>query len=460
MSDGSVRYPRWTITATMLASSLAFVDGSVTNVALPAIGSDLHAGAADLQWTINAYLLPLSALLLIGGAAGDHYGRRKMLIGGILLFAAGSIACALAPSLDVLLASRAVQGVGAAILLPNSLGILGSSFKGEARGRAVGTWAAAGSIASAIGPPLGGWLVEAVGWRAIFYINIPIAAAAMMIAWRYVEESVEGKQPLDWLGAIYATAALGSLTWALTLWSSQHAPSLGTWVGLAVGAICLLLLVRTEHRLGERAMMPLRLFASRAFVGLTVLTFLLYAALGGLILLLPYLLIVGGGYTPLQAGFALLPFSIVIGGASRFTGRLAERIGPRWPLTIGPIVTGIGFALLVRADSEASYWTSVLPGIAVIAIGMAGAVAPLTTAVLSSVDRSHSGTASGFNSAIARTGGLIATALAGAVISQTGTQLRDSFHAAAMVAAILAVAAGIAAFVTLKGDASASRQKA
>lgn len=449
VSGGSVRHPRWTIAATMLASSLAFVDGSVTNVALPAIGADLQAGAADLQWTINAYLLPLSALLLIGGAAGDHYGRRRMLIAGILLFIAGSIACALSPSLDILLASRVIQGVGAAMLLPNSLGILGSSFEGEARGRAVGTWAAAGAIASAIGPPLGGWLVDAVGWRSIFYLNIPIAAAAVVIALLYVEESSEGKDRLDWTGAILATAALGSLTWALTLWSSQHEPPAGTWVGLAAGAIGLALFVLTEHRLGEHAMMPLTLFGSRSFAGLTVLTFLLYGALGGLLLLLPYMLIVSGDYTPMQAGLALLPFSVMIGGASRLTGRLTERIGPRWPLTIGPIVTGIGFALMLRADPQASYWTSILPAIAVIALGMACAVAPLTTAVLSSVDRDHSGTASGFNSAIARTGGLIATALAGAVISRAGAELMGAFHVAAVVAAVLAIAAGLAAFVTL-----------
>ena len=446
---GSVRHPGWTIAATMLASSLAFIDGSVTNVALPAIGKDLGGGAADLPWIINAYLLPLSALLLLGGAAGDHYGRRRMLIAGILLFAAASVGCALAPNLTVLLASRALQGIGAALVMPNRLGILGSSFAGEARGRAVGTWAAAGAIASAVGPPLGGWLVDAVGWRAIFYLNLPVAAAAIIVAWRYVAESAEGEQRLDWPGAILATAALGALTWALTLWSSRHATSPETWAGLTGGIGLMLLFVWNEHRLGERAMMPLTLFASRPFVGLTLLTLLLYGALGGLLVLLPYLLIVGGGYSPTQAGLALLPFPIVIGIASRLAGRLSERIGPRWPLTLGPIVTGLGFALMARADPAASYWTSVLPGIAVIAIGMAGAVAPLTTAVLSSVDDRHTGTASGFNSAIARTGGLIATALAGAVVAVPGGQLTAVFHIAALVGAVSAIAAGLIAFGTL-----------
>ncbi len=442
-------HPGWIIAATMLASSLAFIDGSVTNVALPAIGTDLGGSAADLPWIINAYLLPLSALLLLGGAIGDHYGRRRTLITGIILFSAASAGCALAPNLATLLGSRALQGIGAALLMPSSLGILGSSFKGEARGRAVGTWAAAGAIASAVGPPLGGWLVETAGWRSIFFLNLPVAAAAIVVAWRYVEENSEGKERLDWYGALLATAALGVMTWALTLSSSRHAASPDTTLGLCGGVLLLALFVWNEHRLGDGAMMPLTLFASRPFVGLTLLTLLLYGALGGLLVLLPYMLIVGGHYTPTQAGLALLPFSIVIGAASRLAGRLAERTGPRWPLTVGPLVTGVGFGLMTLTDPTASYWTAVLPGIAVVALGMAGAVAPLTTAVLSSVDDRHTGTASGFNSAIARTGGLVATALVSAVFAVTGAGLVEAFHLAAAIAALLAAIAGIVAFFTL-----------
>lgn len=449
-ADASPQNAGWVLAATMLASSLAFIDGSVTNVALPSIGRDLHADAASLQWIVNAYLLPLSALLLVGGAAGDHFGRRRMLIAGTALFAAASVLCALAPNLTLLLAARAAQGVGAAMLMPNSLGILGSSFRGEARGRAVGTWASAGAIASAVGPPLGGWLVGAAGWRAIFLINVPVALVAILIAWRYVEESAEGERPLDVPGAILATLALGTLTWALTLWSSNHAGSPKTWAGLVAGVMLLALFVWVEHRRHGDAMMPLAMFSSRPFVGLTLLTFLLYGALGGLLVLLPYLLIVGGGYSPLQAGLALLPFSLVIGAASRRMGRTTERLGPRWPLTVGPIVTGLGFLLLIRVDPTGSYWTSVMPGMVVVALGMAGAVAPLTTAVLSSVDQAHTGTASGFNSAIARTGGLIATALAGAVIAQTGAALVETFRSAAILAAALAVGSGCVAFATLK----------
>jgi EmrB/QacA subfamily drug resistance transporter len=447
---GKTRYPNWTLAATMLASSLAFIDGSVTNVALPAIGRDFASSADELPWVINAYLLPLSALILLGGAAGDHHGRRRMLVAGITLFSLASLGCTLAPSLPLLLAARAAQGIGAAILMPNSLGVLGASFSGEARGRAVGTWAAAGAIASAVGPPLGGWLVEAASWRAIFFVNLPVAAAAMVIVVRYVEESAESRDPLDWPGAAFATLGLGALTWALTVWSSRHTASAMTWLGIGAGVLLMLLFLYTEHRQGERAMMPLSLFGSMPFVGLTLLTFLLYAALGGLLMLLPYLLIVGGGYTSLQAGFALLPFSIVMGTASRFTGAMTAKVGVRWLLAGGPVITAAGFALLHGADPQGSYWRSVFPGMALIALGMAGAAAPLTTAVLSSVDSRHTGTASGFNSAIARTGGLIATALAGAVLATVGAGLTGAFHSAAIVAAVAAAASGLVAFLTLE----------
>ncbi|WP_294041233.1 MFS transporter [Sphingomonas sp.] len=442
-------HPRLTLLATILASSLAFIDGSVVNVALPAIGRDLQASAADLQWTINAYLLPLSALLLLGGAAGDHFGRRRMLIGGIALFAAASLACALAPGLELLLAARVVQGIGAAMLMPNSLSILSYAFSGEEKGRAVGTWAAVGAIASAFGPPLGGWLVEAVGWRSIFYINLPVAALAIGLALKGVEESGDGKQPLDWAGAGLATVALGALTWALTLWSSKRVMTEQAWVALGLGIVTLALFVLVEHRRRDRAMMPLALFGTRAFVGLTAYTFLLYGALGGLILLLPYVLITGGGYSPLQAGLALLPFSFAVGLGSRLMGGLTGRIGPRWPLTIGPSIVAAGFALMLLVGERADYWTHVLPGMLAIALGMAAAVAPLTTAVLSSVDDEHTGTASGFNSAIARTGGLIATASCGAVIAASGPALIDAFHVAALAGAGLAAGAALSAFASL-----------
>ena len=445
----AANHPRLTLTACILASSLAFVDGSVTNVALPAIAADLHATPAELQWTINAYLLPLSALLLIGGAAGDHFGRRRLLIGGVALFTLASFACALASDLTLLLIARVVQGIGAAILLPNSLATLGGSFTGEARGKAIGTWAAASAIAGAVGPPLGGWLVDTVGWRSIFYVNLPLGALAILIAWRFVKESADGKQPLDWPGATAATLALGALTWGLTLWSSHRdfdAPSaIGIGAGLALTAGFLWI----EHHRGSRAMMPFAMFGSRAFAGLTLLTFTLYGALGGLLLLLPYVLIQAGGYTALQAGFALLPMPLGMGIASRIMGPLTVRIGPRIPLSVGPLIVGAGFVGFLMVSEDAPYWTSVFPGMLLIALGMSCVAAPLTTAVLASVDETHTGTASGFNSAIARTGGLIATAVAGAVIAAAGAALIAAFHFAAIVGAVLAAASGVVAWLTL-----------
>lgn len=442
-------HPNWTLATCILASSLAFIDGSVVNVALPTIGRDLHASAAALQWTINAYLLPLSALLLLGGAAGDRYGRRRLLSAGVTLFALASFACAVVPTLPLLIAARAVQGIGAAMLMPNSLALLGNTFSGDARGRAIGTWAAAGAIAGAVGPPLGGWLVEASGWRAIFFLNLPLAGGALLLSRRYVAESESGDQPLDLPGAALATTALFALAFGLTRWSSAH--RFDVWSAAALGGsiVAVTAFLVVEHARGDRAMMPLAMFGSRAFVGLSALTFLLYGALGGLLVLLPFVLMQAGGYSPLQAGLALLPFPLLIGGASRAMGRLAGRIGPRWPLTLGPLVVAGGFAVMATLQARGSYWTGVLPSLMVVAIGMAGAVAPLTTAVLATVDERHTGTASGFNSAVARTGGLIATAAAGAVIGARGAALESSFHLAALVAAVLAGAAALVALLTL-----------
>jgi len=441
--------PAMVLAATILASSLAFVDGSVVNVALPAIGRDLAGAAADLQWVVNAYLLPLSALLLLGGGAGDRFGRRRLLVAGIALFAAASCLCAFAQGLPTLLLGRVLQGVGAAMLMPNSLAVLGTAFAGEARGRAIGTWAAAGAMAGALGPLLGGWLVDAVGWRTIFLINLPIAVAAIWMILRHVPETAETDRPaLDWTGGLLATAALGALTWGLTIRSAGE----GGGAALAAATLLLAAFVAVEWRRGEKAMMPLALFTSRGFVGLSLLTLLLYGALGGLLVLLPYVLIQQGGYSAFQAGAALLPFPLAIGIASRAMGRLAARTGPRLPLAAGPLIVAAGFALALRIDGGGgSYWSEVLPCILVISLGMAGAVAPLTTAVLGSVDAHHAGTASGFNSAVARTGGMIATALLGAALAARGEALISSFHAAALVAAGAALAASASALLLPAG---------
>jgi EmrB/QacA subfamily drug resistance transporter len=445
---GAAAHPRLVLTATILASSLAFVDGSVVNVGLPAIGQSLQAGPGALPWVINAYLLPLSALLLFGGAAGDRFGRRQVLILGTAVFALASGFCALAPSLDLLLFGRAAQGVGAAILLPNSLAILGDAFSGEKRGGAIGTWAAVAAMAGAIGPVLGGWLIDTSGWRAIFLINLPVAAGAILLVWRFVAPSRDANTaPLDLAGAVLATLGLGALTWGLTLGSSE-----GGWtaaaLGLAGGGAAILVgFIAVEHRRGDAAMMPLALFASRNFVGLTLLTLLVYGALGALLVLVPYELIEGAGYSATAAGAALLPFPLLMSVISPAMGGLAGRIGPRVPLIAGSAVVGAGFLLAARIGPGGGYWTSVLPAILVMALGMSGVAAPLTTAVLGSVDPRHTGSASGLNSAVSRTGGLIATALLGAVLAETGAALTPDFRGAMIVGAgacFVAAATGLA----------------
>ena len=446
-------HPRLVLATTILASSLAFIDGSVVNVGLPTIGRSLHAAAGDLQWVVNAYLLPLSALLLLGGAAGDRYGRRRLLVFGTGLFALASAACAFAPSLPWLLLGRGLQGVGAALLMPNSLAILGASFAGEARGKAIGVWAAMGAVMGAVGPVIGGWLVDTVGWRAIFLVNLPIAAGAIALALGFVREPAAGddRARLDWPGAVLATAGLGATTWALTIGSGPQGWTAAALVALAAGLICLAGFLLVEHRLGERAMMPLSLFASSEFVGLTLLTLLLYGALGGLLVLVPYVLIQGAGYSGAAAGASLLPLPLVIAATAPMMGGLAGRIGGRIPLIFGPLVVTGGMLLLLRVSAQGSYWTTLLPAIVVVALGMAGAVAPLTTAVLASVDDSHTGSASGLNSAVARTGGLVATALLGVVLAARGDQLIAAFRAAAVVGAAAALGASLSALFLIHG---------
>ena len=440
-------HPNLVLATCILASSLAFVDGSVTNVGLPAIGQSLQAGGADLQWVINAYLLPLSSLLLLGGAAGDRYGRKRLLIAGTILFAAASILCAAAPSLFFLLAGRALQGIGAAILMPNSLAILGASFSGEARGRAIGIWASMGAVLAAIGPVLGGWLIDVAGWRAIFLINLPLAAGAIILAWIYVSDTRDQDRPaLDIPGGVLATAALGALTWGLTLGTGRGGWSIFAIGGVIAGLVLMLAFVAVEKGRGERAMMPLAMFGSSSFIGLTVLTLLLYGALGALMVLMPYVLITAGNYSGTQAGTALVPFAIVLALISPVMGRLAGRIGARLPLTVGPLVVAAGFLLQLRMETRAEYWTQVLPAILVMSFGMAGAVAPLTNAVLGAVDARHTGSASGFNSAIARTGGLVATALLGGVLGAKGDALMTGFDAAILACAIGCALASAAAF--------------
>lgn len=448
--DGSPAHPNLVLCTSILASSLAFIDGSVVNVGLSAIGRDLGGGGADLSWVVNGYLLPLSSLLLLGGALGDRYGRKRLLVAGIGVFALASLLCALAPSLVLLVAGRLLQGLGAAMLLPNSLAVLSATFKGKQRGRAVGIWAAAGAAAGAIGPLLGGWLIDTMGWRAVFYINLPIAALAMFLAWRFVPGNTRDKPvALDPLGAGLASLGLACLTWGLAHASAEKHLTLWGGIALAAGIVIMLAFLWVERRAGERAMLPLRLFGSSAFSGLNLMTFLLYGALGALMLLVPFVLIQSLGYSAKQAGAALLPFPVVLAIGSPLMGRVAASHGSHLPLSIGSLIVAGGFLLALRIGAG-SYATTVLPALLTIALGMACVAAPLTTAVLSSVDGSHTGIASGFNSAVARGGGLIATALLGVVLTAQGRALLAPFHAALMVCAGSAAAAAVCAFIWVR----------
>jgi len=449
---GTEPHPRWTLFCCILASSLSFVDASVLNVALPAIRAGYGAGAQQVQWVVNAYLLPLSALLLLGGAVGDHYGRKRLLVIGTSLFGLASLICALAPSLPILLAARAAQGVGAALLLPSSLALLNAAFSGEERGRAVGIWAAAGAAAAAVAPLIGGWLVGAIGWPAIFYINLPIAAGAVFLAIRFVKESREaGAGRTDYPGALLATGGLGGLTYGLTLWSATRHFSGEAGTTLLAGLVMLLGFLWVEHYRSSRAMMPLELFEGRCFTGLNLLTFLLYGAFGAAMLLIPYVLISSGGYSPVQAGLAMLPLPVLMTALSPTMGGLAQRIGPRIPLTIGPLVVAAGTATSLLIGENSSYWAGPFPTILLMAVGMTIAVSPLTSSVLGSVEERHVAMASGFNSAVARTGGLIATALLGAVLASSGKQLFAGFHVAMVVSAGVAALSSIVALTMLGG---------
>ncbi|MBS0577695.1 MAG: MFS transporter [Proteobacteria bacterium] len=444
---------RWVLWTTILASSLAFVDGSVVNVGLPAIQGGLRADPAALQWVINAYLLPLGALLLLGGASGDRLGRKAVFIAGIAVFGLASAVCALAWNLGILIGARSVQGVAAAFVLPNSLAILGTSFTGSARGRAIGIWAAAGAAVGAAGPLLGGWLIDLFGWRMVFIINLPLAALALLMAVSFVQELPPANRHmrLDLGGSTLATLGLGVLTWALTIASGPEGWSSRARVAALASAALLGGFLRVERVRGAHAAMPLALFSSRSFVGLTVLTLLVYGALGALLLLIPYVLIEGGQFSATAAGAALLPAPLVIAALSPAAGGLAGRIGARPLLSIGSLIVGAGFLVLLFERAGSSYWSVIFPSLVLVAVGMSAVAAPLTTAVLSAAGADTAGAASGLNSAVSRIGGTFAVALLGGIIGTRGAQLVHAFHGAALVAALACLAAAVTALLLVDG---------
>ncbi len=417
----------WVLAATILGSSMAFIDGTVVNVALPVLQSDLGATVLDTQWIVEAYTLFLGALILVGGSMGDMYGRRRIYGIGVVLFALASIWCGFATSPGMLILARAFQGVGGALLVPGSLAIINAIFPSDRRGRAIGTWSGATSITTVLGPVLGGWLVENLSWRWVFFINVPLAIIVLFISFTHVPEtrSSASRGGLDWPGVLLATVGLGGLVYGLIESSNSGWGDplvLGTVFG---GAIALIAFVVVEAR-SRAPMMPLNLFRSRTFSGANMLTFFLYGALSGTLFFFPFNLIQVQGYGPTAAGAASLPFIILLSTLSRWSGGLIDRYGAKIPLVIGPTIAGIGFAMFAIPGTHADYWTGFFPGVVVLGLGMAVTVAPLTTAVMGAVDVAHSGVASGINNAVSRIAGLIAIAVLGIIMLATFNSSLDS----------------------------------
>ncbi|MGW3539074.1 MFS transporter [Nocardia niigatensis] len=457
---------RWVLLATVLGSGMAMLDATVVNVALPRIGDEFGASMAGLQWTVNAYTLTLAGLILLGGSLGDRYGRRRVFLIGVVWFAVASALCGAAQDVSMLIAARALQGVGGALLTPGSLAIIQASFRPDERARAVGAWSGLGGVAGAIGPFLGGWLVEAAGWRWVFLLNVPLAAVVVAVTVRHVPETrdAEARGRFDALGAVLAALCLAGITYALTMAPEHDTSRILVWgsaiAGVAAGA-GFVAVERRRSRGGHdpAAMLPVDVFASKQFTAINAVTFVMYGAMSVVFFLLVLTLQVAAGFNPIAAGTAMLPVTVLMLLFSARSGALAQRIGPRWPITIGVLLAAAGMLLMTRIDVHTTYLTDVLPAALIFGLGLTLAVAPLTATVLATADERHAGVASGVNNAVARAAGLLGVAaipplagLAGAAYTNP-PDFAHGFHLAIVACAILMFAAAVLAFCTVRDDA-------
>lgn len=458
---------RWVVTATVLGSGMAALDATVVGIALPAIGRDFHASVASVQWVVDAYTLTLAGLLLLGGTLGDSYGRRKMFVIGTVWFAAASLLCGLALNAPMLIAARALQGVGGALLTPGSLAILQASFAQKDRSAAIGAWSGLGGVATAIGPFLGGWLIGAVSWRLVFFINLPLAVVVVAIAARHVPETRSpGPVPrLDVKGAVCISGALAGITYGLIAASADGWGSVQVLIPLAAGLVLGGLFILAEA-IQAQPMLPLGVFASRQFSAANAVTFVVYAALGGLLFLVPTVLQVARGYSPVEAGTSLLPVTVIMLALSSRSGALAARIGPRLQMSVGPLVIAGSLLLFTRIGSSGDYLTAVLPAVVVFGLGVAINVAPLTATALAAAPADHAGVASAVNNDVARAAGLIAVAVLPALAGITGDSylhpaaLAHGFKVAAMMAAAFCAVGGVLAAFTIRNPPRAAGAKA